>query len=79
MLSVEPIGIMMRKDDAAFKKAVNDSIAALVKSGEIAALYDKWFLKPIAPTNTAVGLPLSAATKAAWANLNDKPKEEYQQ
>jgi len=79
VLSVEPIAIMIRKDDPAFKKAVNDSIAAQVKSGEIAKLYDKWFLQPIAPTNTAVGLPLSAATKAAWANLNDKPKEEYTQ
>jgi len=79
VLSVEPIGIMIRKDDPAFKKAVNDSIAAQVKSGEIAKLYDKWFLQPIAPTNTKVGLPLSAATKAAWANLNDKPKEEYPQ
>ncbi|WPB57816.1 amino acid ABC transporter substrate-binding protein [Xylophilus sp. GOD-11R] len=79
VLSVEPIGIMIRKDDPAFKKAVDDSIAAQVKSGEIAKLYDKWFLKPIPPTNTAVGLPLSPATKAAWANLNDKPKEEYPQ
>lgn len=79
VLSVEPIAIMIRKDDPAFKKAVDDSIAAQVKSGEIARLYDKWFLKPIAPTNTAVGLPLSAATKAAWANLNDKPKEQYEQ
>lgn len=79
VLSVEPIGIMIRKDDPAFKKAVNDSIAAQVKSGEIAKLYDKWFLQPIPPTNTKVGLPLSAATKAAWANLNDKPKEEYPQ
>jgi len=79
VLSVEPIAIMIRKDDPAFKKAVDASIAAQVKSGEIAKLYDKWFLKPIAPTNTAVGLPLSAATKAAWANLNDKPKEQYEQ
>jgi len=79
VLSVEPIAIMIRKDDPAFKKAVDESIAAQVKSGEIAKLYDKWFLKPIAPTNTAVGLPLSAATKAAWASLNDKPKEEYPQ
>ena len=79
VLSVEPIAIMIRKDDPAFKKAVDESIAAQVKSGEIAKLYDKWFLKPIAPTNTAVGLPLSAATKAAWANLNDKPKEQYEQ
>jgi len=79
VLSVEPIAIMIRKDDPAFKKAVDDSIAAQVKSGEIAKLYDKWFMKPIAPTNTAVGLPLSPATKAAWANLNDKPKEQYEQ
>jgi glutamate/aspartate transport system substrate-binding protein len=79
VLSVEPIAIMIRKDDPAFKKAVDESIAAQVKSGEIAKLYDKWFMKPIAPTNTAVGLPLSPATKAAWANLNDKPKEQYEQ
>jgi len=79
VLSVEPIAIMIRKDDPAFKKAVDESIAAQVKSGEIAKLYDKWFMKPIPPTNTAVGLPLSPATKAAWANLNDKPKEEYPQ
>ena len=79
VLSVEPIAIMIRKDDPAFKKAVDASIAAQVKSGEIAKLYDKWFLKPIPPTNTAVGLPLSPATKAAWANLNDKPKEQYEQ
>ena len=77
VLSVEPIAIMIRKDDPAFKKAVDASIAAQVKSGEIAKLYDKWFLKPIPPTNTAVGLPLSPATKAAWANPNDKPAEDY--
>ena len=77
VLSVEPIAIMMRKDDPAFKKAVDGSITAMMKSGEIAKLYDKWFMQPIAPSNTKVGLPLSDATKAAWANPNDKPVEEY--
>jgi glutamate/aspartate transport system substrate-binding protein len=77
VLSVEPIAIMIRKDDAAFKKAVDDSIKAMMKSGDIAKLYDKWFLQPIPPSNTKVGLPLSDATKAAWANPNDKPVEEY--
>ena len=76
-LSVEPIAIMIRKDDPAFKKAVDDSIARQVKDGTVAKLYDKWFVQPIAPTNTALNLPASAATKAAWANLNDKPKEAY--
>jgi glutamate/aspartate transport system substrate-binding protein len=77
VLSVEPIAIMFRKDDPAFKKAVDDSIKAMIKSGEIAKLYDKWFVQPIPPSNTRVGLPVSEATKAAWANPNDKPVEEY--
>jgi glutamate/aspartate transport system substrate-binding protein len=77
VLAVEPIAIMLRKDDPAFKKAVDDSIKAMMKSGDVAKLYDKWFMQPIAPANTKVGLPASDATKAAWANPNDKPVEEY--
>ncbi len=77
VLSVEPIAIMVRKDDPAFKKAVDDSIVAMMKSGEIAKLYDKWFMQPIPPANTKVGLAASEATKAAWASPNDKPVEEY--
>jgi glutamate/aspartate transport system substrate-binding protein len=77
VLSVEPIAIMIRKDDPAFKKAVDDSIKAMMSSGELAKLYDKWFMQPIPPTNTKVGLALSDATKNAWANPNDKPLEDY--
>jgi glutamate/aspartate transport system substrate-binding protein len=77
VLSVEPIAIMLRKDDPTFKKAVDDSIKAMMKSGDLAKLYDKWFMQPIPPTNTKVGLALSDATKNAWANPNDKPLEEY--
>jgi len=78
-LSVEPIAIMYRKDDPTFKKAVDDSVKALAKSGEAAKLYDKWFMQPIPPANTKVNLPASEATKAAWANPTDKPLEEYAQ
>jgi glutamate/aspartate transport system substrate-binding protein len=77
VLSVEPIAIMIRKDDPAFKKAVDDSIKAQIKSGDLAKSYDKWFVQPIPPANTSVGLPASEATKLAWANPNDKPVEEY--
>jgi glutamate/aspartate transport system substrate-binding protein len=77
VLSVEPIAIMIRKDDPAFKKAVDDSIIAQIKSGDLAKTYDKWFVQPIPPSNTKVGLPASDATKAAWASPNDKPVEEY--
>jgi glutamate/aspartate transport system substrate-binding protein len=78
-LSVEPIAIMYRKDDPAFKKLVDDSVRAMAKSGDVAKLYDKWFMQPIPPGNTKVNLPPSDATKAAWANPTDKPLEEYTQ
>jgi glutamate/aspartate transport system substrate-binding protein len=77
VISVEPIAIMIRKDDNALKKVGNDAIAAMVKSGDMAKLWDKWFVNPIPPKNTKVGLPLSESTKAAWANPNDKPMEDY--
>jgi glutamate/aspartate transport system substrate-binding protein len=77
VLSVEPIAIMLRKDDPAFKKAVDDSLKAMMASGEMAKLYDKWFMQPIPPTNTKVGLALSDATRQAWASPNDKPLEDY--
>jgi glutamate/aspartate transport system substrate-binding protein len=77
VLNVEPIAIMVRKDDAAFKKLADDTVRDMVKSGDMAKAYDKWFVQPIPPKNTRVGLPASDATKAAWANLNDKPAEDY--
>ena len=77
VLSVEPIACMLRKDDPAFKKAVDDSIKRQIADGSLAKLYDKWFIQPTPPTNTPVGLPMSEATKNAWANPNDKPMEDY--
>jgi glutamate/aspartate transport system substrate-binding protein len=67
----------MRKDDPAFKKAVDDSIKAQIKSGDLNKTYDKWFMQPIPPAGAKIGLPMSDATKAALANPNDKPMEEY--
>lgn len=76
-LSTEPIACMVRKNDPAFLKAVNDSINRQVKDGTLEKLWDKWFIQPIPPANVAVGLPLSDATKEAWNNPNNKPKEDY--
>jgi len=76
-LSIEPIACMVRKDDPAFLKAVDDSIKRQIADGSLAKLYDKWFMQPIPPTNTKVGLAMSEATKAAWANPNNKPMEDF--
>jgi glutamate/aspartate transport system substrate-binding protein len=77
VLSVEPIAIMMRKDDPAFKKAVDDSIIAMMKSGELAKIYDKWFMQPTPPNGVVMNMPMSEALKAAIANPNDRPAEAY--
>ncbi|QAZ39966.1 amino acid ABC transporter substrate-binding protein [Methylibium sp. Pch-M] len=77
VLSVEPIAIMMRKDDEALLKLVNATIAGMVKSGEINALYDKWFMQPTPPTGAKVGLPMSDTLKDTLKNPNNKPMEDY--
>ncbi len=77
VLSVEPIAIMIRKDDPAMKKLADDTVKAMIKSGDMAKTYDKWFTQAIPPKNVKVGLAASEATKAAWATPNDKPVEDY--
>jgi len=76
-LSVEPYGIMLRKDDPAFKKVVDDAMVAVYKSGEINRIYDKWFLKPIPPKGVNLNVPMGAAFKKVVAKPTDSgdPKD----
>jgi glutamate/aspartate transport system substrate-binding protein len=70
-LSVEPYGIMMRREDPAFKKVVDEAMIATYKSGAINAIYDKWFLKPIPPKGLNLNVPMSAAFKKVIASPTD--------
>jgi glutamate/aspartate transport system substrate-binding protein len=70
-LSVEPYGIMLRKDDAAFKKVVDAAMVETYKSGAINAIYDKWFLKPIPPKGLNLNVPVSDQLKKVFANPTD--------
>jgi len=79
VLSVEPIACMLRKDDPKMKEAVDNSIKRQIADGSLAKLWDKWFMQPIPPNNVNLNMPLSASTKAAWENPNDKPMEQYGQ
>ena len=76
-LQSEPIAILFRKDDPAFKQAVDGELKAMMASGEMARHYDKWFMQPIPPRNTSLNLPMSDALKALFANPNDEPLESY--
>jgi len=70
-LTSEPYALMMRRDDPAFKKLVDDTLAKLYASGEAAALYKKWFESPVPPKNINMHLPPSKALQAVWQHPTD--------
>jgi len=70
-LSVEPYGIMLRRDDAPFKKVVDEAMVATYRGGAINAIFDKWFLKPIPPKGINLNVPMSASFKKVTASPTD--------
>jgi glutamate/aspartate transport system substrate-binding protein len=42
-LSYEPYGLMLRRNDPAFRLAVNRALAQIYRSGEIVPIYNRWF------------------------------------
>ena len=76
-LSVEPYGIMLRKDDKAFKAVADKAMTEVYKSGQINAIWEKWFEKPIPPKGINMHLPMTAAFKKVVAKPTDSgdPKD----
>jgi glutamate/aspartate transport system substrate-binding protein len=69
----EPYGIMLRKDDPAFKKVADDATAALYQSAEGQKLYDKWFMQKIPPKGLNLNTPIGAELKHEFAKPSDSP------
>ena len=72
-LQVEPYAIMFRKNDPAFKKVVDDTIASMMKSGEFEQLYHKWFESPIPPKGINLNAPMSKELRDNLKAMSDKP------
>jgi glutamate/aspartate transport system substrate-binding protein len=70
-LSVEPYGIMIRRDDPALKKVVDDAMAAVYRSGEIHKIYARWFQAAIPPNGINLNVPMSAPLKRVVEHLID--------
>ncbi|QMV64297.1 transporter substrate-binding domain-containing protein [Pseudomonas berkeleyensis] len=75
-LSVEPYGIMLRRDDEAFKEVVNATLDELYASGEINAIYDKWFVQAIPPRGINMNFPMSSQLKKVIAQPTDEADPE---
>jgi glutamate/aspartate transport system substrate-binding protein len=69
----EPYGIMLRRDDPAFKKVVDAATAAVYTSGEGQKIYDKWFMEKIPPKGLNLNTPIAPALKAEFAKPSDSP------
>ncbi len=70
-LTDDPYGIMLRKNDPAFKKMADGAVIALFKSGEINNIYDRWFQSPIPPKNVNLNMPMNGTLKKYIRNPND--------
>ena len=70
--SYEAYGCMLRKDDPAFKKVVDNALAKVMTSGEAEKIYAKWFLQPIPPKGLNLNFPLSTAVQTIYKSPNDK-------
>jgi glutamate/aspartate transport system substrate-binding protein len=70
-LSIEPYGIMLRRDDPSFKKVVDGAMTAVYKSGEINKIYAKWFLSPVPPKGINLNVPMSDVFKHVVAKPTD--------
>ena len=67
----EPYGIMLRRDDPAFKKVVDNAMTQIYKSGEINKIYEKWFTRPVPPKGINYNVPMSAQFKNLVASPSD--------
>ncbi len=70
--SREAYAFMMRNGDPAFRQLVNDTMSALMKSGEMAALYRKWFDEPVPPHGVTIDFPMTAQLRALYAAPDDR-------
>jgi glutamate/aspartate transport system substrate-binding protein len=72
-LQVEPYAIMLRKNDPEFKKLVDDTLTAVIRSGEFEKLYKKWFQSPIPPRNVNLNVPMSEQLQQNLKTPTDRP------
>ncbi|MES2259777.1 MAG: amino acid ABC transporter substrate-binding protein [Pseudomonadota bacterium] len=72
-LSVEPYGIMLRRDDPAFKQAVDAALTRFYQTDDFKRVYNKWFMSPIPPKGINLNFPMPPQLQAVIAKPTDSP------
>lgn len=71
-LSVEPYAIMLRKDDADFKKIVDHEMLRIIAEGEIHRLYERWFMRPVGLKGINMNMPMGYLLRESLRFPTDK-------
>ncbi|MFM2448920.1 MAG: amino acid transporter substrate-binding protein [Pseudomonadota bacterium] len=71
-LTIEPLAIMLPKNDPEFKKIVDDEMKRLIFSKEANAIFERWFNNPIPPKNQPLNLPMNYLLKDFWKYPTDQ-------
>ena len=72
LLTIEPLAIMLAKNDPELKAIVDEEMKRLILGHEAQAVYERWFLKPILPKNTALNLPMNYLLRDFWKFPTDQ-------
>ena len=76
LLSVEPLSIMLRRNDPEFKRFVDTVLSRAMIDGEVLALYNKWFTSPIPPKGINLNIPPSPLMRDQMRFPTDKVGDE---
>ena len=68
----EAYGCTLRKGDVAFKRVVDQALAAAMLSGEAEKIYNKWFMSPIPPLGINLNFPMSSELAELFRSPNDR-------
>lgn len=71
-LTIEPLAIMLPRNDPDFKRLVDAEMKRLIRSQEAHAIYERWFQSPIPPTNRSLNLPMNYLLKDFWKYPTDQ-------
>jgi ABC-type amino acid transport substrate-binding protein len=71
-MTIEPYAIMLPKGDVALKRIVDTEMRRIILSGEINAIYRKWFEQPIPPKGINLALPMPYMLKDSFKYPSDK-------
>ena len=72
LMSIEPLSLMLRSEDPAFKRVVDLEITRVIMDGEIYALYRKWFSPRIPPKGTNLNVPMNFLLRDSFKAPSDQ-------